>query len=310
MIPDEGLALLRPATDLHIFPHDRPITRAELLDGVRDADALLCLLTDGIDRAVLDAAPRLKVVANYAVGYNNIDVDAARARGIVVTNTPGVLTDATADIAFALLIDCARRISESDRWLRAHTFDGWAPMLFRGVDLSGRTVGIVGAGRIGRAMAQRCAGGFGMSVVYTDRAPDAAFESDFGARFLPLDELLAASDFVSLHVPLTNETRHLIGARELALMKSTAVLVNTARGPVVDEEALIEALRTRRIFGAGFDVYEHEPAVPETLRALDNAVILPHIGSASFDTRARMAVMAAENILAVLAGRSAPNAVE
>ncbi|MBL0174618.1 MAG: D-glycerate dehydrogenase [Ignavibacteria bacterium] len=308
-IPEEGMRILRERTSLTMFPHDRLIAKTELVDAVREAEGLLAMLTDPVDADVISAAPKLKVIANCAVGYNNIDLDAARARGIVVTNTPGVLTDATADIAFALLISCARRIVESDRWLRARDFDGWAPMLFRGLDLAGRTVGIIGGGRIGQAMARRCALGFGMRVIYRSRNRNEEMEHACNAHAADLDTLLRESDFVSLHVPLTPETRHMIGARELALMNPSAVLVNTARGPVVDEQALIAALREHRIFAAGLDVYEFEPAIPGELKALDNVVILPHIGSASFETRARMAVMAAENVVAVLEGREAMNRV-
>lgn len=308
-IPEEGLRILRERTSLTVSPHDRLITKAELLEAVRNAEGLLAMLTDPVDAEVIAAAPDLKVIANYAVGYNNIALDAARERGIAVTNTPGVLTDATADIAFALLIACARRIAEGDRWMRSHPFDGWAPLHFRGMDLAGKTVGIIGAGRIGNAMARRCALGFGMRVLYHSRRRNAEMEHACNARATELDSLLREADFVTLHVPLTPETRHLIGERELELMRPSAVLVNTARGPVVDEAALIAALQRGRIFAAGFDVYEHEPAVPDALRQLENTVILPHIGSASYSTRARMAVMAAENLVAVLEGREAPNRV-
>jgi glyoxylate reductase len=301
-IPAEGIEILQRHGDLHIYPHDRPITKAELLESVRDADALLCLLTDPVDADVIAAAPRLKVISNYAVGYNNIDIDAAKARGIAVTNTPGVLTDATADIAFALMLACARRIAEGDRWIRGHDFPGWAPMQLLGQDLREKTLGIVGAGRIGEALARRAFGAYDMRVLYVDTRRNENLESAFGARFCELDALLRESDYVSLHVPLTPATHHLIGARELGLMRPSAILINTARGPVVDEAELIEALRERRIFAAGFDVYEHEPRVPDELRALDNAVLLPHIGSASISTRARMARMAAENLVAVLEG--------
>ncbi len=301
-IPDAGLTLLASACTVMMHDTDQPISEEELRDGVHSADGLLCLLTDGVHRGIIDAAPRLRVISNYAVGYNNIDIEAARARGIVVTNTPGVLTDATADLAFALLAAVARRIAESDRWLRTHRFTGWAPMLFTGHDISGATLGIVGAGRIGEALAKRAAAGFDMRIVYTDATANPLLEDRYGAHRLPLDALLGIADFVSIHVPLTGETQHLIGARELGLMKPDAVLINTARGPIVDEAALIDALRNGGIAGAGLDVYEHEPAIPDVLRELDNVVILPHIGSASIRTRERMAVMAAQNILNVLQG--------
>lgn len=301
-IPDAGLTLLREMHDVTIFEHERQITKEELLEGVRDADGLLCLLTDPIDADVITAGGRLRCISTYAVGYNNIDIEAARARGIVVTNTPGVLTEATADIAFALMIACARRLVESDRFLREGQFRGWEPKLFLGQDLAGRTLGIVGAGRIGRALARRASRGFDMAILYHNRNRDEGFETECGARHVDLDTLLRESDYLSIHVPLTPETHHLIDARAIAMMKPSAVFINTARGPVVDERALIDALRERRIFAAGFDVYEHEPTVPRALMDLPNTVLLPHIGSASIETRDRMAVMAARNLLDVLAG--------
>ncbi|MDX9760052.1 MAG: D-glycerate dehydrogenase [Bacteroidota bacterium] len=302
-IPDAGLTLLRELHDVTIFEHDRQITKEELLEAVRDTDGLLCLLSDRVDADVIAAGDRLRCISNYAVGYNNIDVDAARERGIAVTNTPGVLTEATADIAFALMIACARRIVESDVFLRAGDFRGWEPKLFLGQDLVGRTLGIIGAGRIGRALAHRASRGFDMPVLYHNRKRDESFEREYGARLVDLDTLLRESDFISIHVPLTPETHHLIDARAIGLMKPSAVFVNTARGPVVDERALIDALRERRIFAAGFDVYENEPAVPRELIDLPNTVLLPHIGSASIETRDRMAEIAARNLLAVLAGK-------
>jgi lactate dehydrogenase-like 2-hydroxyacid dehydrogenase len=317
-IPEAGLTLLRSRCDCDVFDEDSPMPREQLLARVRGKRGLLCLLTDTIDAAVMDAAaadasvadaaaaggaPGLAVISAYAVGYNNIDIAASRARGIAVTNTPGVLTDATADIAFILLQDCARRIAESDRWLRGNAFTGWSPTLFLGLDLTEQTLGIVGAGRIGEAVARRAHGAYRMRVLYSDAARNEALERDCAAQRVPLEALLAEADFISLHVPLTADTRHLIDARAFARMKSTAVLVNTSRGPVVDETALIDALRSRRIFAAGLDVYENEPAVPDELKQLDNVVILPHIGSASVSTRNRMATMAAQNLLDVLEGR-------
>lgn len=302
-IPEAGLDLLRETHDVTIFPHDRQITKEELLEAVRNADGLLCLLSDPVDAEVIAAGGRLRCISNYAVGYNNIDVDAARGRGIAVTNTPGVLTEATADIAFALMIACARRIVESDVYLRAGKFTGWEPKLFLGQDLAGRTLGIVGAGRIGQALARRAAGGFDMRILYHNRSRNEDFESAIGATYVDFDTLLRESDFISVHVPLTSETRHLIDSRAIALMKPSAVFVNTARGPVVDERALIAALSEQRIFAAGFDVYENEPAVPQELIDLPNTVLLPHIGSASIETRDRMAEIAARNLLAVLAGK-------
>lgn len=308
-IPEAGLDLLREACGtVAVNPQDRVLTREELVEAVRGRDGVLCLLTDTVDAAVLDAARGARVFANYAVGFDNIDVAAATARGIAVTNTPGVLTDATSDLAWALLFSAARRIPEADAFTRAGRFNGWAPMLLLGADITGRTLGIVGAGRIGTAVALKSAG-FRMRVLYTDPCVNDALETAVGARRVPLDQLLAESDFVSLHVPLASGTTHLIGAAELRRMKPTAVLVNTSRGPVVDESALVEALRTGTIAAAGLDVYENEPALAAGLVDLPNAVLAPHIGSATIETRTRMAVMAAENVVAVLRGDRPANCV-
>jgi glyoxylate reductase len=238
-----------------------------------------------------------------AVGYDNVDVDAASARGVVVTNTPGVLDDATADLAMALLLAVARRVVEADRFVRAGSFTGWRPDLFVGTDLAGKTLGIVGLGRIGAATARRAALGFGMRLLYTARSPKPDAERELGARRVELYDLLEASDFVSVHVPLTVETRHLLDRAALARMTRQAILVNTARGAVIDEAALVAALRERRIAGAGLDVYEREPAIAAGLAELDNVVLLPHLGSATVETRERMAHRAVDNVLAVLAGR-------
>lgn len=264
---------------------------------VEDADALLCLLTDRIDSPLLERGERLRIVANMAVGVDNVDVGAATRRGVVVSNTPEVLTDATADLAFALLLAAARRIAWGDRLVRGGGFVGWKPDLGIGQDVTGRTLGVVGAGRIGRAVAER-ASGFRMDVLLHSR--------NTGPR---LDELLEHSDFVSIHVPLTDETHHLIGAAELARMRPHAVLVNTARGPIVDEAALIAALREGRIAAAGLDVFEHEPALTPGLRDLPQVVLAPHVGSATVATRNRMAEIAAQNIVAALADQPVPNRV-
>lgn len=308
-IPRPGIELLLDAcSNVEINPDDRVLAPDELLAAVRGRDAVLCLLTDTINAAVLDAARGAKVFANYAVGYNNIDVPAATARRIIVTNTPGVLTDATADLTWALLFAVARRIPEGDRFTRAGKFTGWAPMLLLGGDISDRTLGIIGAGRIGTAVALRSRG-FRMRVLYFDKAQNEALEQAVGATRVDLDTLLRESDFVSLHVNLDPTTHHLIGARELALMKPTAYLINTSRGPVVDEAALVDALRQRRIAGAGLDVFENEPALAPGLAELDNAVIPPHLGSATIGTRTRMATLAATNLLAALRGERPPNIV-
>lgn len=310
LIPHAGLDLLTDAgVTVTVNPDDRVLIHEELLDAVRGRDGVLCLLTDVIDDAVMAAAgPQCRGFANYAVGFNNIDVAAATRRGLPVSNTPGVLTDATADQAWALLLSAARRTVESDAHMRGGEWQGWGPMQFLGVDLTGATLGIIGAGRIGTAMAQRSQG-WGMTVLYADPHPNEHLESALGARRVDLDMLLRESDFVSLHVALTAETHHLIGARELALMKSTAVLVNTSRGPVIDESALVTALRERRIFAAGLDVYEHEPAMVTGLAELSNVVICPHIASATIRTRTQMALIAATNLLAMLRGERAPQCV-
>lgn len=308
-IPKPGIDLLVEAcTRVEVNPEDRVLRRDELLRAVRGRDGVLCLLTDTIDAEVLDAARGARVFANCAVGYNNIDVAAATARRIAVTNTPGVLTDATADLTWALLFAVARRIPESDRYTRAGRFTGWSPMLMLGGDISDRTLGIIGAGRIGTAVALRSRG-FRMRVLYYDKVQNEALEQAVGAARVDLDTLLRESDFISIHVNLDATTHHLIGARELALMKPTAYLINTSRGPVVDEVALVEALRQRRIAGAGLDVFENEPALAPGLAELDNVVILPHIGSATIGTRTRMATLAATNLLAALRGERPPNIV-
>ena len=308
-IPRPGIDLLTEACrQVDVNPDDRVLTREELLAAVRGRDAVLCLLTDTIDAAVLDAARGCQIFANCAVGFNNIDLRAATERGIAVTNTPGVLTDATADLTWAILLSLARRIVEGDRFTRAGKFRGWGPMLFLGGDVSGRTLGIVGAGRVGTAVALRSRG-FRMRVLYCDHVQNEALEQAVGARRVELAELLRESDFVSTHVNLDAATHHLIGARELALMKPTAYLINTSRGPVVDEAALVEALRKRQIAGAGLDVFENEPELAPGLVELDNVVIPPHLGSATIGTRTRMATLAAANILARLRGERPPNLV-
>jgi len=304
LLPEAALRRLEEVFTVDLHRENSPVSRTRLLEAVQDAEALLCLLTDAIDREVLDAAPRLKCVSNYAVGYNNIDVDYATQRGIAVCNTPGVLTETTADLAWALLMDCARRIAESDRFVRAGKFAGWEPLLLLGHDVFGKTLGIVGMGRIGQAVARRAAG-FNMRVLFYD--PSAALSTlpkDW--ENVSLEELCQKSDFISVHAPLTPQTQHLIGAREFALMKPSAILINTARGPILDEAALVRALRENRIAGAGLDVYEQEPQIPAELLALDNVVLLPHIGSASIETRTKMGLLAAENAIAVIQGRTPP----
>lgn len=308
LIPGPGIGLLEEGFEVEVFGEDRNLTREEFLAAVPGRGALLTMLNNTVDAEVMDAAgPGLKIIANYAVGYNNIDVNAATARGIAVTNTPGVLTETTADLAWALLMSGARRVVEGDRYTREGKFVGWEPMLFLGGDIHHKTLGIVGMGRIGQAMARRALG-FEMPVLYTSRRPlEPEIERALNARWVPLDTLLAEADFISLHVPLTPGTRHLISADALSRMKPTAYLINTARGPIVDEKALVEALRERRIAGAGLDVYEDEPSLAPGLAELDNVVILPHIGSGSIETRTKMAQMAAANIVAFFRGEPPPN---
>lgn len=308
-LPGNALDILAINAEIELWEKSYPIPEHELKKMIRGKDGLLCLLTDSINAPVMDCAGgSLKIISNYAVGFNNIDLDAAKQRGIVVTNTPGVLTDATADLAWALLFSAARRIAESDAYLRSGAWTGWDPSLMLGVDIAGATLGIVGTGRIGAAFAMRSKG-FDMKVVYTDEEPNESLEKNLGAVRLPLDELLRVSDFISLHVPLLPATKHLIGERELKLMKPTAILINTSRGPVVDEAALAGALNKGIIRGAGLDVYEFEPAVNPMLLNQKNAVLLPHIASATNTTREKMAHMAVENLIAFIKGEAPPNRV-
>jgi glyoxylate reductase len=308
-IPDEVRAQLAAAHQVQINPLDRPMARADILGRLADTEGLLCMITDVIDAELLDHAPRLKAIANHGVGYDNIDVAAATARGIPVSNTPGVLTDATADITVGLILAVARRMVEGDRRNREGRFRHWAPLLFLGTEVTAKTLGIVGLGRIGRAVVKRCRG-FEMKVIYHSRTRlGAREEAALGVSHRSLEALLAEADFVSLHLPLTPATRHLIGAAELRRMKACAFLINTSRGPVVDEAALVAALKAGVIRGAGLDVYENEPRMAPGLAELDNAVLLPHVGSATWETRTRMARLAADNLLAALAGAAPPNCV-
>ena len=305
-IPDPAIELLEGAGDVWVSPHDRPLSADELHSAVAGADAAVTLLHDRVDDAFLDAAgPALRIVANVAVGYDNVDVEACARRGVVVSNTPGVLTEATADIAFALILMSTRRLGEGERLIRARTPWSWSMFFMLGTGLQGKTLGIVGLGKIGQATARR-ARAFGMEIVYAGRRRAAEdVEAELSARFLPLDELLTTADVVTLHCPLSAETRHLIDGTALARMQPSAHLVNTTRGPVVDEAALAEALRAGAIAGAGLDVFEREPEVHPDLLELENVVLIPHLGSATIETRTAMGVLAAENVVAVLGG-SAP----
>jgi len=300
-----GIELLKQAGhEVLVLPHDRPCTREELLAATASpspAQGVLTMLTDKIDADFLQQRPSVKAIANYAVGYNNIDIAACHARGVCVSNTPDVLTDATAEVAWTLLMMAARRAGEGERMVRAGKWSGWGPMQFQGMCVLGQTIGIIGAGRIGTRVAQM-GKGFGMRVLYVHRRENEAM-AQLGAQRVELPELLKEADFVSIHVPLTAETRHLIGVKELQMMKKTAVLINTARGPVVDEAALVEALKNQTIFAAGLDVYEEEPKIHAGLFALENVVMLPHIGSATVRARNEMSQLAAENLIAMLRGQ-------
>jgi len=307
-IPQPGLDLLQRELELEINPENRVLTKEEIIKGMQGKNGLLCLLTDSIDKDVIYSEPKLKMIASYAVGYDNIDVPAATKRGIPVSNTPGVLTDATAEMAWALLFSVTRRIVEGDTFTRAGRFEGWDPMLMHGQDISNKTLGIIGAGRIGTSFALKSKG-FNMNVLYVDDRVNKILEQELKAKKVDFYELLEASDFVSLHVPLNKETHHLIGEKELKMMKKTAVLINTSRGPVIDEPALVKALKERWIFGAGLDVYEYEPDISEELKKLDNVILQPHSASATIETRTKMAIMAAENMIAGLKGEIPPNCV-
>jgi len=302
-IPEPALDELRAAGDTWVSPHDRALAAAELHAAIRGADAVVTLLHDRVDDAFLDAAgDALRVVANVAVGYDNVDVPACARRGVVVTNTPGVLTEATADIALALILMATRRLGEAERLIRTGEPWAWSMTFLLGTGLRGKTLGIVGLGQIGRATALR-ARALGLEIAYTGpRRAGESVEAELEARYLPLGELLETADVVSLHCPLNDETRHLIDAAALAHMNPTAFLVNTTRGPVVDEGALVDALRAGAIAGAGLDVYEREPVVHPGLLELENVVLLPHLGSATVETRTEMALLAARNVVAVLAG--------
>lgn len=302
-IPHESLARLRQRFEVDINAQEHGLTPEELRRAAKGRQALITLLSDVVDDALLEAAgPQLRIVANVAVGYNNFDVDAATRRGVILTNTPGVLDDATATLAFALLLAAARRVPEGDRYIRAGRWtSGWSPGFFVGLDVDGKTLGIAGLGRIGKNLARK-AQAFGMPILYTHPQRQADFEREIPARHVDKATLLRESDFLSLHVPLRPETRHYIGAAELALMKPMAVLINAARGPVVDEKALVDALKARRIWGAGLDVFENEPTLEPGLAELDNVVMVPHIGSATVATRQAMGDMAVRNVIKVLDG--------
>jgi lactate dehydrogenase-like 2-hydroxyacid dehydrogenase len=309
VIPQTAIDMIAQACDMELNTEDKHLSKAELISKIRDKDGLVCLLTDSIDEEVLSANPKLKIVANVAVGFNNIDIAAATKHKVMVSNTPGVLDNTTADFAWTLLMASARRLVQADQYTREGKFQGWGILLFLGEDIYGKTLGICGLGRIGKAMAKR-ARGFDMRILYTDAIrADPAVEKELGVTFVDKETLLRESDFVTLHVPLFPETTHYISTKELHMMKKTAHLINASRGPVVDEKALVQALKEKRIAGAGLDVFEEEPKLAPGLVELDNVTLAPHIASASVETRTRMATMAAENLIAALNGKRPPNLV-
>lgn len=310
-IPEAGINLLHERFEIEVWPEYSPTPRQVLLEKLPDVDALVTLLSDKIDAAALATAPKLKIISQYAVGYDNIDVEAAAARGVMVTNTPEVLTDASADFAWALLMAVSRRVVEADHYVRSGKWRvAWHSAMMLGKDVARSTIGIIGAGRIGQAVGRR-ARGFDMKIFYCSGSPKPEFEAETGAKRVDLDTLLREADFVSLHVPLTDKTRNLINAEKLALMKPGAYLINNARGPVVDEQALYQALKGGKIAGAALDVFVEEPTPPENpLLELDNVVVAPHISSAGYATRDQMAVMVAQNLLAWLDDKIPPNLVK
>ena len=311
-IPEAGINILKQAGfEAMVSSKDGILTAEELKEFVKGADAILSLLTDKIDAEILEAAgSQLKVVANYAVGYDNINLEDCKTKNIYVTNTPGVLTETVAEHAIGLLFAVAQNIPQADKFVREGKFDGWAPMLFLATDVRNKTLGILGLGRIGLEVVKRLKDGFNMNFIYYDVNRNEQAEKDFNIRYVSLEDLMRNSDFISIHVPLTPQTKHLIGEKELRLMKKTAYLINTSRGAVIDEDALVKILQEKAIQAAGLDVYENEPKLTDGLIQLDNIVLLPHLASASFETRSKMAEMAAQNIVAVLSGQTPPNLVK
>ncbi len=309
-IPEKALQILGSVAEVKVNPKDGPPARETLLKEVADVDGLFCLLTERIDPELMDAAKKLKIAANMAVGYDNINVPEATKRGLVVTNTPGVLTETVADLTMGLVLAVARRIGEADRYIRSGKWViGWTPMMMVGSDVHGKNLGIYGLGRIGSAVAQR-GKGFGMRLIYNDVYRNAELEKKLGIEYVAFEELLKESDYLSIHVPLLPETRHSIGAKQLALMKKSAFLINTSRGPVVDEQALIRALQEKTIAGAALDVFEKEPVdTGNPLLKMENVVVVPHIASASIETRTAMAVMAAQGIVSTLKGQIPSNII-
>lgn len=307
-IPESGIEMLQKKFEVVVNREDVPLTRTQMLEEFPKYDGILSALSDVIDDEIMEAAPSVKVFANYAVGYNNFDVEAGKRRGVAMTNTPDVLSDSTAETAWSLLFAVSRRIVEADRYVRTGQWERFSHKLLLGQDVYEKTLGIIGAGRIGQRFAEK-ARGYHMRILYHNRDRNLDFEKRFNATYVELDELYSESDFISLHCPLTEETRHLVDEDAFKKMKFSAILINTARGPVVDESALVEALKNNEIWGAGLDVYENEPMIHPDLLEMDNVVLLPHIGSATTETRERMSQMAARNIIEVLEGREPINPV-
>ena len=302
-ISETAIHLLRKEKfQVNVYEKDKPISRNELIKNIKDADAVIALLTEKFDKELIDKIPKCKVIANYAVGFNNIDVDYATKKKIIVTNTPDVLTDSTADIAMSLMLACSRRLMEGERIIRQGKFKSWQPNFLLGTELKNKVVGIIGAGRIGTETAVR-AKAFKTKIVYFSRSRNYDLEKRTGGVKLPLNRLLKKSDIISLHLPLNEKTYHLLNKRRLSLLKKSAIIVNTARGEIVDEKELIKTLRQKKILSAGFDVYENEPAINPELLKLDNVVLLPHIGSATVEARSAMAILAAKNVINVLSGK-------
>lgn len=316
-IPEEGIKLLKKAGfNVEVNNNENKVlSKKELIKKIKDKDALLCLLTDKIDEEVLSSALKLKIVANYAVGFDNIDVKTATKKKVIVTNTPEVLTETVAEHTLALMMSSARRIVEADKFTRQGKYKAWGPLLFLGQDLKGKTLGVIGLGRVGSAVAKRAVNGMGMKVIYNKRNRDKKFEKRYGAQFANLPTLIKKSDFISLHIPLTSETKHMMGKKEFSMMKKTAILINTSRGPVIEEKALIEALKKKKIFAAALDVFECEPEITcdvkslVQLKDLDNIILTPHIASATIETRIKMSLMAAKNIIDFFKGHTPENIV-
>lgn len=301
-IPQAGVSLLKEHFDVTMNETGNALTKEEMIETFNNYDGIVTSLINTIDADVIKACPNVKIMANYAVGYNNIDIEAAIRRGLIVTNTPDVLSDTTAETAWSLLFAVSRRIVEADRYVRRGEWKKFSANLFLGKDIFNKTLGIVGAGSIGRRFAEKSRG-YHMTILYYNRHRDFEFEKQYNATYVAMDQLLSESDYVSLHVPLNEETHHLIGEEELSLMKESAILINTSRGPIIDERALVKALEEKKLYGAGLDVFEEEPHVPQALLEMDNVVLLPHIGSSSIETRDRMAELVAHNIINVLENR-------